>query len=352
MNERIPVILCIDIEPDPQRPDPTNPQPWRGFEKLYPFLQQLRFRMADTTGEAARLNWFWRLDPQVEMVHKSPEWGPRRYQEEVEEMILAGDEHGMHPHAWRWDESLQHWVSDYGTPSWVEHCVITSFGAFESVFGRACESVRLGNRYFDDHVRGTLERLGCLFDLTIEPGEKPEPELPQDYQSMEMGPYRPSIEDFRRPDAGRSEGLWSIPLAAGVMSEQGLKWRRFMRKYLSSTGPIPTGYGTLRLWEPPELVQPAIEETLQRLKQPYLVFAIRSDVLRNPWWGKNCRRNLEGLLKQKKARQFLFCTPRVLLCTLGLPVKQTAINIGTEELQTPTPEHPPQAGSEDQYGSR
>ena len=320
MNTRIPVILCIDVEPDPQRPQ--KPLPWKGFECLYPYLQELRLRMADTTGDLVRLNWFWRDDPQIEKVYGSSEWALRHYHAEVEETAQAGDEHGVHPHVWRWDESLPGWKSDYENLAWVEHCLVTSFRAYQSFFGRPCESVRLGNRYFDDGVREILERLGCLVDLTIEPGEKPEPELPQDYRSVKMGPYRPSLKDFKTHDTGRLEGLWSIPLTAGVMSEQGLKCRRYLRRYLSATGSIPTGYGTLRLWEPPELVQPAIEETLQRLEQPYLAFAIRSDVLLNPWWGKNCRRNLEGLLTQKQSRRFVFCTPRDLLRILDLPVNR------------------------------
>jgi len=323
VKKRIPVILCIDIEPDPQRPDPTDPRPWRGFERLYPFLRQLRHRIAATTGGPARMNWFWRMDPQVELVHKSAEWGPRRYQAVVEEMILAGDEHGIHPHAWRRDESRKCWINDYGTPSWIEHCVSTSCRAFESVFGKTCEMVRLGNRYFDDGVRATLERWGCVFDLTVEPGEGPEPELPQDYRTMKMGPYRPSVEDFKKPDSGRSAGLWMIPLAAGVMAERGLKWQRLLRKYVSSMGAIPTGYGALRLWEPPDLVQPAITETIRGMEHPYLAFAIRSDVLLNPWWGTNCRRNLEGLLTQEQAGRFVFCTPRDLLQVLELPVEST-----------------------------
>lgn len=337
MSDRIPVILCIDIEPDPQRPDPANPQPWRGFERLFRYLQQLRHRMEDTTGKAVRLNWFWRMDPQVEMVHKSSEWGPRRYQTEIEEMTLAGDEHGLHPHAWRWDMSLGRWISDYRNLAWLEQCITTSLMAFESVFGRACETVRLGNGYFDDRVRETLERLGCLFDLTVEPGERPGQASIQDYRSMEMGPYRPSVEDFRRPDPIRSEGLWIIPLTAGVMSERGMKWRRFLRKRLSSVGKIPTGYGTLRLWEPPELVQPAIRKTLQNLERPYLAFAIRSDVLSNLWWGKNCRRNLEGLLTQEQGRRFWFSTPRDLLCEMDLPVDKMNIRVRKPENPTFSP---------------
>jgi hypothetical protein len=162
---------------------------------------------------------------------------------------------------------------------------------------------------------------------------------------MKMGPYRPSVEDFKKPNVVRAEGLWIIPLASGVMSERGLKWRRYLRKTLSSMGAIPTGYGALRLWEPPELVQPAIEETLRRLEQPYLAFAIRSDVVLNPWWGRNCRRNLDGLLKQKKARQLIFCTPRDLLRTFGLPVKQRAAKIVDRNPPVPLG-HPPQAPAE------
>jgi hypothetical protein len=348
MSERIPVILCIDVEPDLRRPDPTKAAPWWGFERLYPYLRELRPRMADASGEAARLNWFWRLDPQVEMVYGSAEWALRQYEAEVAETVLAGDEHGVHPHAWRWDATLHGWVPDYGNPSWVEHCVVKSFTVFRSVFGKACESVRIGDRYFDDRVRGILERLGCRFDLTVEPGEKPARALAvregytgsvPDYRSVEMGPYRPPVEDFRKRDEDRSEGLWIIPLASGVMSGRGLRWRRYLRRQWSSMGPIPTGYGTLRLWEPPELVQPAIEETLERLERPYLAFAIRSDVLLNPWWGGNCRRNLELLLQRAQSRRLVFCTPRDSLRAMGLLAERAVATVIDETLRPPL-EHP------------
>jgi hypothetical protein len=42
MGERIPAILYIDVEPDPRRPDPTKAEPWWGFERLYPYLHELR----------------------------------------------------------------------------------------------------------------------------------------------------------------------------------------------------------------------------------------------------------------------------------------------------------------------
>jgi len=58
MNERIRVILWIDIESDPQRPDPNKADRWWVFERLFPYLQKLRLRMSDTTGEVARKRRF------------------------------------------------------------------------------------------------------------------------------------------------------------------------------------------------------------------------------------------------------------------------------------------------------
>jgi hypothetical protein len=322
-------VLCIDVEPDPQRPH--TPLPWQGFEQLYPYLQELRLRMSEATGEGAHLNWFWRVDPQIERVYGSAEWALRHYHVQISETMQAGDEHGVHPHAWRWDHSRNQWVHDYKNSLWVQHCVHTSLTTYKSVLGKPCEAVRLGGRFLDDQVCKTLEQLGCQFDLTVEPGEKPEGDCLQDYRTIAMEPYQPSVHDFRKRETNRAEGLWIIPLAAGVMSERGQKWRRLLRTYVSSSGPIPVGYGTLRLWEPPELVQAAVEETLENLERPYLAFAIRSDVLQNPWWGKNCRRNLEGLLGQKRARQFIFCTPRDLLCLLGFTASSSSgVGVGPE----------------------
>ena len=325
MDTCIPVILCIDVEPDSARPDPNlNPHArWRGFERLYPYLRNLRLHIAEATGKPVRFNWFWRMDPQVEAVHGSAEWALRRYAAQVAETIQAGDAHGLHTHAWRWDARAG-WVKGHDDPSWVESCLMTSCQAFRSVFAKPCESIRMGDRYFDDRIRGLVDRLGVRFDLTVEPGETALPaanttSLP-DYGSVRTTPYRPSVEDFRKQDEGRTEGVWIIPLTAGVMSGEGLKWRRYLRRRWSSVGPIPHAYGTLRLWEPPELVQPAIGNALTRSEKPYLAFAIRSDVLLIPWWSANCRRNLEGLSHQREWKRFLFCSPDEALSRLGLAV--------------------------------
>jgi hypothetical protein len=167
-----------------------------------------------------------------------------------------------------------------------------------------------------------LERFGQRFDLTVEPGESPTDELNTiehpDYGPVETKPYRPSTEDFRKSDPARRDGLWIIPLTPGVMSGDRLRWRRYLRARWSSVGSIPTGFGTLRLWEPPALVQPAIEKTLQNLDRPYLAFAIRSDVLLNPWWRRDCQTNLETLLERVAGGGFVFCTPQDAIRSTGI----------------------------------
>jgi hypothetical protein len=130
-----------------------------------------------------------------------------------------------------------------------------------------------------------------------------------DYGGIATHPYRPSPEDFRQPDPARQEGLWMIPLTAGVMASGGSHLTRYLRARWSSVGPVPRGYGTLRLWEPPQLVQPAIAKTLENLDSRYLAFAVRSDVLLNPWWSRNCRYNLKALFEHAAQGTFIWTTP-------------------------------------------
>jgi len=103
-------------------------------------------------------------------------------------------------------------------------------------------------------------------------------------------------------------------------------------------GADPDGIGNARLWEPPELVQPAIEQALERFERPYRAFAIRSDVPLNPWRGGNCRRNLEWLLVRAQSRRLVFCTPRDSLRALGLLAERPAATAINGALQ-PSLEH-------------
>ena len=111
----IPVVLCIDVEPDDHVYPLTAPSPWSGFEALLAGAPRLRQRLSDATGRPANLNWDFRFDPQIELAYGSPTYVVDRYGDDIERLSAQGDAIGTHPHAWRWDADRQRWIADHRT---------------------------------------------------------------------------------------------------------------------------------------------------------------------------------------------------------------------------------------------
>ena len=221
---KLPIILCIDVEPDERQVDLHSERRWPGFEATFEFFNNLRPRLEEATGCSANFNWFLRMDPQVERVYGSASWVVQHYGPIIEQLERAGDEIGLHTHAWRWDDSRCRWIVDHGNQQWVEHCVRTSFRAYKESFGRPCRSFRFGDRWMNNETMHLLESLGVEFDLTAEPGTKDKEPLKPDelvtgklsnYLGTPNIPFRPSRADFRRNGNGRLLNLWSIPLNTG-----------------------------------------------------------------------------------------------------------------------------------------
>jgi len=143
-----------------------------------------------------------------------------RYPDILREFQVSGDEPGLHPHSWRWDETAQEWIADFSNESWIEHCVRRSFAAFEECFERPCRSLRFGDRWMNDATLALAESLGARFDLTIEPGRKPE-RLPErftgslpDYTQAPRRPYQPSRNNFQKSGAWwRRRKIWMLPVS-------------------------------------------------------------------------------------------------------------------------------------------
>lgn len=219
---RIPVIICIDVEPDEREIDGAIAKDWEGFEGTVKFFSDLRPRLEEATGAPVSFSWFFRMDPQVEHTYGLSWWVVKRYGEVIKQLELAGDELGLHTHAWRWDGALHKWIIDHGDQKWVNHCLHTSFEAYRSAFGRPCLSFRFGDRWMNNETMGFLESLGVKFDLTVEPGRKAMPVLQElhtgslpDYMVTPRWPYRPSRKDFRKHSRMQGRGLWAIPLSTG-----------------------------------------------------------------------------------------------------------------------------------------
>jgi hypothetical protein len=224
----LPVVLCVDVEPDLRVVDPRRPPDWVGFERTVEDLADFRSRIEDATGRPARFAWFLRMDTQIEEVYGAAEWVAVRHAPQIRAVEAAGDAIGLHVHPWRWDGVRGAWVVDYADRRWGARCVRTAFTAFARHFGRPCRAVRFGDRWMNDRLLALAERLGARVDLTAEPGRVHE-HLPEtvigaspDFSATPRGPYRPSRWRHQRPGRWFPRRLWMLPLSTGRL-EWGLR---------------------------------------------------------------------------------------------------------------------------------
>ncbi len=313
----MPIILCLDVEPDDREIDPQSSENWIGFESTVEFFNRVRPQLAEATGSPANFNWFLRMDPQIEQVYGRASWVVQRYRKLIEKLEQAGDELGLHTHAFRWNAEERRWVIDHGDQEWVEHCVRSSFTAYEEALGRRCRSFRFGDRWMNNETMQLLESLGTQFDLTIEPGirdteqvnskERVTGPLP-DYVLAPKTPFRPSRKDFRRSGNGNSLHLWSIPLSTG-------------QRLIIKAGPLATirqAVSKFRWRHQPlslNLGIPNIEFTtiLNRLlaedSTTYLAPVARTDVGTRPELTGKLKQNVDALLSHPQVARFVFVRP-------------------------------------------
>ncbi len=161
----IPVVLCIDLEPDRRRPDRDGARP-AGISRLFPLVEQLRDRLASMTGAPPAFTWNVRLDPQIAEVYGAPEWIATTYADELADAGTGGDVIGLHPHSWRWQDG---WVSDQADTDWVAHCVRVALDGYRTVFGTGCAVYRHGDGFMSNAVAHQIADAGVRVDLTLEP---------------------------------------------------------------------------------------------------------------------------------------------------------------------------------------
>jgi hypothetical protein len=218
--KKIPVVMCIDVEPDERLIDPELQEPWAGFELAYDFFSQLRSRLEAATGKPVHFSWFLRMDPQIAHTYGAADWVARRYPSLIDKIRSAGDALGLHVHAWRWEEKVENWVVDLDQ-SWVDHCVRLSFESFRASLNQPCAYFRFGDLWTSNATLALVEELGGKIDLTPEPGQRGcrADEFFAgsfvDTSEIPRRPYHPSPSDFRKPDAQNERKLWIIPLTTG-----------------------------------------------------------------------------------------------------------------------------------------
>lgn len=220
--KKIPVVLCIDVEPDARLIAPNVKKDWLGFELSCEFFSDLRLRLQSATGRPVRFCWFLRMDPQVEYVYGTASWVVDRYPLLIDRIRDAGDGLGLHVHAWRWERNSFQWIADYRDQNWVDHCVRVGFESFSKSFKQSCSYFRFGDHWMNNHTLSLIHKLGARFDLTLEPGQK-NGQFKDSYigsfidcTDAPRNPYRPSEVDFRKPDSASKRNLWIVPLSSGA----------------------------------------------------------------------------------------------------------------------------------------
>jgi hypothetical protein len=321
---KIPVIICLDVEPDEREINSALSKDWDGFEESFEYFSNLRPRLEAATGARASFSWFFRMDPQIEHVYGLSWWVARRYGESIKRLKLAGDEIGLHTHAWRWDAGALRWVVDHGDQSWINHCVHTSFEAYRSAFGRHCLSFRFGDRWMNNETMALLESLGVKFDLTVEPGktarrslhpkESHTGSLP-DYMATPRWPYKPSRQDFRKHSPARGRGLWAIPLSTqkvlgrfAALKRAAMAVGMFQRRYEACQLNLCLDGAIFRLM---------VNRLLEHPCKTYLAPVARTDIGLRSRARANLEQNVNFLLSHPLVNHFRFVRPAEAVKLLG-----------------------------------
>jgi hypothetical protein len=318
----IPVILCVDVEPDPRLINHAAPEPWVGYEITQRYLRELRPRIEAVTGAPAHYSWFLRIDPQIEP-YGSGTWIVDRYPDHMDEIQRAGDEIGVHPHAYRWLKNERSWLHDFGNQAWVEHCLTMSLEGFSKALGRTCLSLRYGDRWLNTATLNLAERLGIRFDLTVEPGtlpyatpsvgERASGPLP-DYRRVPRVPYTPSPSDFRCADRRDARSIREIPLTSSYF-RLGFHPRQYLRRLRANGIRGRRQNRPLYMWESwpaPNTFDQLLDRALAAQRRPYLAFAIRS----RPDIREAIGASVDALLAHPAHSRFRFSTPAEALAEL------------------------------------
>jgi len=325
--DRVPVIVCIDVEPDERAPIGAHPRPWDGYQQLQRRLTELRPHLPGLAS-SAHFTWFLRMDPQIDDIYGTPAWGAVAYRAQLDETLAEGDALGLHVHPFRRRDDLPGWMVDFADQAWVNHCLDVGLTAFEETWGRSCASFRFGDGWMNDATMARLQASGIRHDLTLEPGKyeprgirpwEPMTGAGPDLRSLPSEPYHPSVTDFRRPDPRRADGLWVIPVTTGRLRPILARFRRLYRAILRPRW-VTSDSLVLNPALSPPLFRDLLDQALKLSTTRLLVLAVRSDAGLTPQRLSHVSRNLEALGRTERRAALALCTPAEALGALGLGV--------------------------------
>jgi hypothetical protein len=305
--EHQPFVLTIDVEPGHRHVDLAHSAEWEGFVYCHRWLEETRQRLEQRTGWPVTLNWFLRMDPQIERAYGKADWVAHRYGDLLHALADRGDLMGLHVHAYRWDDQTAEWVTDHGDPRWVEQCVAVAVRAFIATWGKPPQAFRFGDRWLSDRVIPQLIRLGVRQDLTVEPGTRAIPAMRPseqttgclpDYRNALRHPYRPRLADYRVE--GRwpfRRRLWMLPVSTGCINGPALPDRIEPQH----------DFVHLNLGLRPEWIRHLLDGLLET--EPIVVSVARTGDAEQPGGRANLLENLEHLANHPAVACRTFTSP-------------------------------------------
>lgn len=261
----------------------------------------------------ACVGWYWRVDPQVERGHGDAGWPLHAYRAHIDATTALGDEHGVHPHPWRWSDVVDDWVSDAADHDWVDTCIETSIASFSRALGRPVRAARMGDGHMSPRIMAKLAAVGITCDLTLEPGAPDVPSLaPEEHSTGRIPdrthtprrPYRPAEADPCREGAQQATRPWVLPMTTAPAGTPGA-----VAGTVANLG-----------FEPDKFRRIVIQGMSASMDQDaaYLAVVARSDVGANPGLARFTAENLAWLsLTQLGPRRPRFVGPMEALAMLG-----------------------------------
>ena len=323
MPQLIPAILAIDVEPDERQIPRPGMAEWTGFRALYEFTDAFWTELERTSGREPRFGWFLRMDPQIQESHGAADFVLTYFADRFEHLQARGDYLGLHVHASRWSDDLGLWVTDLADSGWVAHCIDASFEAYTTAFGAPPARHRFGSGFFSNRIAAQITSLGAQVDLTLEPGMDystggaigPLVGEPADFREVPRAPYRPSPDDYQRPDARGANPLVLIPLTARTVRRNGSLLRRTARSVKWRFRVPQMSLHLWRQWSTPTAYWDAVELHLAAMEQPYLALLVRTDAASSRTIS-SATSLLSALLRHRLARRLQFVDalelPRIL----------------------------------------
>ncbi len=323
-GRKIPILICVDVEPDGRQENDIAGRDWRGFELLLPDLENWRERLAASTKSPVAFNWFWRMDAQVAETMGSATWAADRFAKEITHLRSVGDEMGLHTHFYRRLSESGEWIVDAADRAWIADCLGGSFEAYHRAFGRSCVSHRSGDRVINSDIVTELDRHGVRYDLTPEPGLGPWQLRMRDFEfrgetldfrNVPHVAYSPCKGNWKLPDPTKHDGLTFLPASTGRCETTAGKLKRSVKQALGMSAPPPL-CKTLHFGLEAGLASRMVEQILIEQEKPYLAFLMRTDLALQPAVYVEMGKVLNKLETHPRREEFIFTTPHHAMQTL------------------------------------